>query len=340
VSLRSLLQSAFFTGNTFNTGPFFAQAISKDEIIQQLRPIHERTIEMRILRTPKRHSNDVETGLVEFLLPNTILWRIARILIVVGLPWVPLIASPDRPNAQLSGGGVTFCGVVRAVHLFDQTFVIWRDDGNVETVPFSRRTGFIRISTDSKRRKYRQPIEPTDIEIGERLSILLDPNEATAEHVDVLPIPQLSFVCRIARRHPTLLASHRKPSASSYQDLLATRSYVRTSKALVASKSYAGSLEPLKGFLPLLMSVSMDAEDLDGPPQPITLTVCRSMNVQAYRGEPRFAGQVPGEVFRPPGPPMADQGTASADADLRIRRPAQEHAGATVSSAKCFAAMC
>ena len=55
------------------------------------------------------------------------------------------------------------------------------------TVPFSRWTDFIRISTDAKGRRYRHSIEPTDIAIGERLSILLDPNAATAELVEVLP---------------------------------------------------------------------------------------------------------------------------------------------------------
>ncbi|MGA9703675.1 hypothetical protein, partial [Pseudomonas sp.] len=65
--------------------------------------------------------------------------------------------------------------------------LIWRDDGKVETVPFSKWTDFIQISTDSRGKRVRQPIEPTDIEIGERLFILLDPNGATAELVEVLP---------------------------------------------------------------------------------------------------------------------------------------------------------
>jgi hypothetical protein len=49
-------------------------------------------------------------------------------------------------------------------------------------------TGRISLaSTDSRGRKVRQPIEPTDIEIGKRLFIPLDPNGATAEHIEVLP---------------------------------------------------------------------------------------------------------------------------------------------------------
>ena len=43
----------------------------------------------------------------------------------------------------------------------------------------------IKLTQEAKR--VRQPIEPTDIEIGERLFILLDPNGATAELVEVLP---------------------------------------------------------------------------------------------------------------------------------------------------------
>jgi len=113
--------------------------------------------------------------------------RIAGILIVVGLAWAPLIAAPHLSNPRFSSDAVEFCGDLRAVDLFNQTLLIWRDDGKVEIVPFSRWTDFIRISTDSKGRKVRQPIEPTDIEIGERLFILLDPNGATAEFVEVLP---------------------------------------------------------------------------------------------------------------------------------------------------------
>lgn len=113
--------------------------------------------------------------------------RIARILMVVGLVLSPLIARPHLSNPRFSSGGVEFCGELRAVDLFDQTLLIWRDDGKVETVPFSKWTDFIQISTDSRGKRVRQPIEPTDIEIGERLFILLDPNGATAELVEVLP---------------------------------------------------------------------------------------------------------------------------------------------------------
>lgn len=113
--------------------------------------------------------------------------RIAWILIVIGLAWAPLIAAPHLSNPRFSSDEVEFCGELRAVDLYDQTLLIWRDDGKVETVPFSRWTDFVRMSTDSRGRKVRQPIEATDIEIGERLFILLDPNGATAERVEVLP---------------------------------------------------------------------------------------------------------------------------------------------------------
>jgi hypothetical protein len=113
--------------------------------------------------------------------------RILRILIMVGLAWAPLIAAPHLSNPRFSSDGVEFSGELRAVDLFNQTLLIWRDDGKVETVPFSKWTDFIRISTDLRGRKLRQRIEPTDIEIGERLFILLNPNGATAELVEVLP---------------------------------------------------------------------------------------------------------------------------------------------------------
>jgi hypothetical protein len=143
--------------------------------------------EMRNLCTQKRHSYDIEAGLVEFPIPHMSLTRIARILIVVGLAWAPLMGAPHLSNPRFSSDGVEFCGELRAVNLFNQTLLIWRDDGKVETVPFSRWTDFIRISTDSRGRKFRKPIQPTDIEVGERIFILLDPNGATAELVGVLP---------------------------------------------------------------------------------------------------------------------------------------------------------
>jgi hypothetical protein len=143
--------------------------------------------EMRILWRQKRHSYNVETGLVEFPRQHMVLRRIAPILIMVGLAWAPMIAAPHLSNPRFSSDGVELSGELRAVNLFDQTLLIWRDDGKVETVPFSKWTDFIRVSTDSRGRKVRQPIEPTDIEIGERLFILLAPNGATAELVEVLP---------------------------------------------------------------------------------------------------------------------------------------------------------
>src|SRR5271168_5236488 len=88
--------------------------------------------EMRILCRQKKHSYSVETGLVEFRLQPMILRRIARILIVAGLAWAPLIAAPHLSNPRFSSGGVEFCGELRAVDLFNQTFLIWRDDGEVE----------------------------------------------------------------------------------------------------------------------------------------------------------------------------------------------------------------
>jgi hypothetical protein len=133
------------------------------------------------MRIQKKRSFDVEGSFVEFA------HRIPRVMVLLGLAWVPLIAAPHLSNSQFSVGGLAFCGDVQAVDLIAQTFLIWRDNGNTETVPFSRWTDFIRISTDAKGRKHRHAIEPTDIAIGERLSILLDPNAATAELVEVLP---------------------------------------------------------------------------------------------------------------------------------------------------------
>ncbi len=112
--------------------------------------------------------------------------------IVLGVAWTQLVAAPHwsnfpGSNFPTSPGAVTLCGRVQATDLFAQTFLIKLDDGNVETVPFSRWTGFFRVSKESKGGASREEIDPSEVGTGDRLHILLDPSQSTAERIEVLP---------------------------------------------------------------------------------------------------------------------------------------------------------
>jgi hypothetical protein len=113
--------------------------------------------------------------------------QMAPNLIVLGVAWTQLIAAPHWSNFPTSPGAVTLCGRVQATDFFAQTFLIKLDDGNVETVPFSRWTGFFRVSKESKAGASREEIDPSEVGTGDRLHILLDPSQSTAERIEVLP---------------------------------------------------------------------------------------------------------------------------------------------------------
>jgi hypothetical protein len=103
---------------------------------------------------------------------------------------VPLFAAQGR-LAKLPAppaDAISSCsrrGEVMGRNVFAQTFLLKPDDGQMETVPFSRWTWFFKISLDSRDGRPRE-IEPTDIRLGDRLCVLLDPNEATAKLILVL----------------------------------------------------------------------------------------------------------------------------------------------------------
>ena len=116
-----------------------------------------------------------------------------RQAVPVLLTWVlivPFLAAQAKlaklPSS--SPGGAVFCsriGEVRGRDTFAQTFLLKQDDGQMETVPFSRWTEVFKISPDSRSGNSRE-IEPTDIQLGDRLCVLLDPSEATARLILVL----------------------------------------------------------------------------------------------------------------------------------------------------------
>ena len=114
------------------------------------------------------------------------------------------------PSSALGGGAnCDRAGELLGRDVFAQTFVLRQDDGLRETVPFSRWTKFFKISPDSGAGVPRA-IEPTDIRLGDRLCVLLDPSEAAAALILVLkdarlPVriaagPTLGSVALIDRR--------------------------------------------------------------------------------------------------------------------------------------------
>jgi hypothetical protein len=84
-----------------------------------------------------------------------------------------------------AGASCSRVGEVLGWDVFAQTFLLQKNDGRMETVPFSRWTGFFKISPDSRSGRRRE-IEPTDIRLGDRFCVLLDPSEATARLILVL----------------------------------------------------------------------------------------------------------------------------------------------------------
>jgi hypothetical protein len=113
--------------------------------------------------------------------------KVSLILFALSLTWAHPAGASDLSNSRFSGGGAALCGEVQASDLFAQLFLIRQDDGKLETVPFSRWTEFFRTLPDARSRTRQRAIEPTEVAVGDRLCILLDPSEATAALILVLP---------------------------------------------------------------------------------------------------------------------------------------------------------
>lgn len=94
------------------------------------------------------------------------------------------LAKLPSPPAE-AGASCSRVGGVLGRNAFARTFLLKLDDGQIETVPFSRWTEFLKISPNSRSRNPRE-IEPTDIRPGDRLCVLFDPSEATARLILVL----------------------------------------------------------------------------------------------------------------------------------------------------------
>lgn len=130
-----------------------------------------------------------------------------RQTILAFLAWfvsVPLVAAQGKPaklpsSPQDAEALCTRVGEVRGRDAFAQTFLLRQEDGKMETVPFSRWTGFFKISPDTRSGGPRE-IEPTDIRLGDRLCVLLDPSEATARLILVLE--RVSALVKIAAAGP------------------------------------------------------------------------------------------------------------------------------------------
>ena len=105
-----------------------------------------------------------------------------------------LVNLPSSP-AQ-AGASCSRVGEVLERNVFAQTLLLKLDGGQMETVPFSRWTEFLKIAPNSGSRNPRE-IEPTDIRPGDRLCVLLDPSKATARLIVVLE-PVQALVKRAA----------------------------------------------------------------------------------------------------------------------------------------------
>jgi len=108
----------------------------------------------------------------------------AETLVFAAFLSFPLLAAPhettmpDRPDVV--------CGEVLTIDLFNQTFLVQLTK-SVDTVPFSRWTDFVTDAKDENGRRHVQALDPTDVRIGDRLCIMLDPSGATADRIEVLP---------------------------------------------------------------------------------------------------------------------------------------------------------
>jgi hypothetical protein len=106
----------------------------------------------------------------------------------------PLLAAQGKPaslpaSSPDAGASCSRVGEVLGRNVFAQTFLLKPENRQVETVPFSRWTGFFKTSPDSRSGRPRE-IEPTDIRLGDRLCVLLDPSEASARLILVLERPR------------------------------------------------------------------------------------------------------------------------------------------------------
>jgi hypothetical protein len=95
---------------------------------------------------------------------------IALVALALGLLQIPLFSAPVDFTAS---GAAEVVGS----DIFAQTLEVKTHDGQVETVPFSTWTDFF---------KAKIAIDPSDIQIGDRVRILLDSNQATAVSIVVI----------------------------------------------------------------------------------------------------------------------------------------------------------
>ena len=128
-----------------------------------------------------------------------------RQIVLAFLTWflgVSFVAGQGRlanlPSSPAeAGASCSRVGEVLGRNVFAQTFLLKLDDGQMETVPFSRWTEFLKIISPNSRSRNAREIEPTDIRPGDRLCVLLDPSEATARFIVVLE-PVRALVKRAA----------------------------------------------------------------------------------------------------------------------------------------------
>jgi hypothetical protein len=114
--------------------------------------------------------------------------RVAIVLLAVTLALfsAPLYSAP-ADAAEVVGSDI-----------FAQTFQVKMHNGQVETVPFSKWTDFFKVSSES-RLTPKVAIDPTEIQTGDRVLIVLDSNDATALSIVVMPRPKRSDAVAMLR---------------------------------------------------------------------------------------------------------------------------------------------
>ena len=95
-----------------------------------------------------------------------------------------LIKLPSSP-ADANREPCNLVGEVLRRDLFAQTFVLSTGEGQVETLPYSRWTGFFKITPDSRGRKPHE-IDPAEIRKSDLVCAVLDPSGATAKMIFVI----------------------------------------------------------------------------------------------------------------------------------------------------------
>jgi hypothetical protein len=167
----------------------------------------------------------IALGVGLLLFGSTKMYRQTMLALFTWFLSVPFLAAQGKlaklPSSPAdAGASCSRVGEVLGRDVFAQTFLLKQDDGQMETVPFSRWTEFFKISPDSRSGRPRE-IEPTDIRLGDRLWVLLDLREASARLILVLERAPVKIAAVQQYAGGTMAMFPEKPSFERIEQLLA-----------------------------------------------------------------------------------------------------------------------